>query len=133
MQFSESVRNARADSVETVLGTSPVMRIRSGAPPANTAASRTGTVLATIALPSDWMGDAASGVKSLAGTWQDASADASGTAGHWEILDNGETTVHMQGTCTGSGGGGDMEIDNPALVAGQQFTVTAFSWTEGNA
>ncbi len=33
-----------------------------------------GTVLATINLPSDWMAAASGGVKSMSGTWTDSSA-----------------------------------------------------------
>lgn len=133
LQFSVSVRNARLDSIETTIATAPVLRMRSGAPPANCAAARTGTVLATVTLPSDWMNAAASGQKTLLGTWQDTSADATGTAAHFEIMDSGVTTCHMQGTVTATSGGGDMEVDSVSFTAGQQFTVTAFTITDGNA
>jgi hypothetical protein len=39
----------------------------------------------------------------------------------------------MQGTVTATGGGGDMQVDNVSFAAGQQFTVTAFTLTDGNA
>ena len=133
VQHSESVRNARLDAIETTIGTAPVLRIRSGAKPANCAASRTGTILATLTLPSDWLANAASGSKAKSGTWQDLSADNAGTAGHYEIMDTTSTTCHEQGTITATGGGGDMELDNTVLAAGQEFTVTAYSLTEGNA
>ena len=83
LQFSVAVRNARLDQVESAIGTNAVLKIFSGAAPANCAAANSGTLLASMALPADWMGAAASGAKSLIGTWQDASADATGTAGHW--------------------------------------------------
>jgi hypothetical protein len=133
VQHSTAVRNARLDAIEATIGTSPILRIRSGAKPANCAASRSGTILASLTLPSDWLGDASSGQKLKAGTWEDLSADASGTAGHYEIMDSGGTTCHEQGTITANGGGGDMELDNTVLAAGQQFTVTAYGLTEGNA
>lgn len=133
MQLSVAVRNAKADSTETTIGISPIMRIRSGAAPANCATADAGTVLATLTLPSDWMAAAASGAKAKAGTWQDTSADAAGTAAHFRIYDSAGTTCHIQGTVTATGGGGDMTVDNVVFAAGQQFTVTAFSWTEGNA
>lgn len=132
-QFSVTVRNARLDAIETAIGVSPIMRVRSGAKPANCAAADSGTVLATINLPSDWMAAAASGVKAKAGTWQDAAADADGTAGHFRIYDSGGSTCHIQGTITATGGGGDMTLDNVSLATGQTFTVTSFSITDGNA
>lgn len=126
-QFSVGVRNALLDAIETATGASAILRIRTGAMPANTAAARTGTVLATINLPADWMGAASGGSKTKAGTWEDASADAAGTAGHFEIMDSSGTTCHMQGDVSATGGGGFLQVDNVVFAAGQQFTVTAFT------
>lgn len=133
IQLSTTVRNARLDAIESTIGTTPILRIRSGAPPANCAAADSGTVLATLTLPSDWMGAASGGSKALAGTWQDTSADATGTAGHFRIYDSTGTTCHLQGTVTITGGGGDMTVDNTSFASGQQFTVTTFTLTDGNA
>lgn len=133
LQYSETVRNARLDAVETTIGASAVLRIRTGAPPANCAAARTGTVLATVNLPSDWMAAASGGTKAKSGTWQDASADNTGTAAHFEIMDSGLSTCHMQGTVTIAGGGGDLTVDSVTFTAGQSFTVTGFTLTSGNA
>jgi hypothetical protein len=133
IQFSATVRNARLDAVETAIGTSAVLKIRTGSAPANVAASATGTVLATLTLPSDWMAAASGGTKALAGTWQDLSADADGTAGHFEICASDGTTRHMQGTVTATGGGGDMTVNNVVFATGQAFSITAFTLTDGNA
>lgn len=96
-QFSTAVRNASADVVETTIGTAPTLTIRTGAPPVDCAAADSGTVLATIVLPSDWSAAASSGVKTLLGTWQDAAADATGRASHFRIKQG--ATCHMQGLC----------------------------------
>lgn len=130
-QFSTSARNAALDAIETAIGTGPTLEIRSGAPPANCAAAATGTLLASMALPTDWLAAAASGSKTLLGTWQDLSADAPGTAGHFRI--NAGATCHIQGTVTAAGGGGDMTLDNVSIAAGQQVTVTAFTLNAGGA
>jgi hypothetical protein len=130
-QFSVAARNAALDAIETAAGTAPTLTIRTGALPANCAAARTGTVLATLVLPSDWLTAASSGSKALSGTWQDAAADAAGTAAHFSI-DQG-ATCHIQGTVTATGGGGDMTIDNTSLATGQQVTITAFNLTAGGA
>ena len=132
-QFSTNARNAALDAIESTTGISAILRIRTGGAPANCAASRTGTVLATLNLPSDWMAAASGGTKAKSGTWQDASADATGTAAHFEIMDSGGSTCHMQGTVTATGGGGDMEIDNVSIAAAQTVTVTAFTLTAGGA
>lgn len=133
LQFSVAVGNARLDAVETTIGISAVMQIRSGAPPADCAAVSTGVVLATLALPSDWMAAAAARSKAKAGTWTDASADAAGTAAHFRVFESTAVTAHMQGTVTATGGGGDMTVDNAVFAAGQSFTVTGFTLTDGNA
>ena len=133
IQLSVAVRNARLDAFEATTGASAVLRIRTGAQPASCAAARTGTVLATVNLPSDWMAAASGGSKALSGTWQDASADTTGTAGHFEIMDSGLATCHMQGSVTATGGGGDMTVNNTSFAAGQQFDVTGFTLTDGNA
>ena len=133
LQLSVAVRNAQLDAIETTVGTAPILRIRTGAPPANCAASRTGTVLATLTLPSDWMAAASSGSKAKSGTWEDTSADATGTAAHFEIMDSGGTTCHLQGTVTATGGGGDMTVDNTSFASGQAFSISTFSITRGNA
>lgn len=133
IQLSVAARNARLDAFETATGGTAILRIRTGAQPANCAAADTGTVLATLTLPADWMAAAASGQKSKLGTWQDTSADATGTAGHFRIYDSAGTTCHMQGNITAISGGGDMELNNVSIAAGQQVTVTAFTLTDGNA
>jgi hypothetical protein len=133
VQLSVAVRNARLDAIETAVGVSAVLKIRTGAQPANCAAADSGTVVATLSLPSDWMAAAASGSKDKAGTWQDASADATGTAAHFRLYASDGTTCHAQGTVTATGGGGDMTVDNTSFAAGQSFTVTSFTLTDGNA
>lgn len=133
IQLSTAVRNARLDAIESAIGASAILKVRSGAAPANCGTADSGTVLATVNLPADWMGNAASAAKAMSGTWQDASADAAGTAGHFRIYASDGTTVHMQGTITATGGGGDMTLDNTVLAAGQQFNVTSFTLNEANA
>lgn len=132
VQYSAAVRNAQANALESTIGASAIMRIRSGAPPANCAAADTGTVLATINLPADWMTAAVAGLVQKNGTWQDTSADAAGTAGHYRIYDSGGTICGMQGTITATGGGGDMTVDNVNVAAGQSFTVNTFDVQRGN-
>jgi hypothetical protein len=133
LQFSVAVRNARLDAIETAIGTSAVLKIRTGAPPAACSTADSGSVLATLSLPSDWMAAASSGTKAKSGTWEDTSADATGTAAHWRLYASDGTTCHAQGTVTATGGGGDLTVDNVSFAAGQAFTVTAFAFTEANS
>lgn len=132
LQFSVALRNARANQIESTLGTTPKLQIRTGAQPANCAAAATGTLLAELTLPSDWMAAASSGAVSKSGTWS-GTAVAAGTAAHFRLVDSAGTTCHTQGSVTTSGGGGDAIIDNTSIANGQTVTVTACTITEGNA
>lgn len=131
IQLSVAVRNARLDTIESTVGTSAILKILTGSAPADCATATSGTVLATLNLPSDWMAAASSGSKALLGTWQDTSADNTGTAGYFRIFDSGGTTCHMQGTVGTSAT--DMIVDSVSFTAGQQFNITAFTLTDGNA
>lgn len=131
VQFSTTLRNNRSDQIETTIGVSPTLCIFSGSAPANCGASNTGTVLSTMTLPSDFMKAANNGSKELSGTWQDASADATGTAGHFRIFTG--ANCHIQGTISASGGGGDMVVSTTSFTTGVIVTVNSFTLTEGNA
>lgn len=131
LQLSVAARNAMLDAIETATGTTAIMRIRTGAVPATCATADSGTVVATLTLPTDWMAAASGGTKALLGTWQDASADATGTAAHFRIYDSAGTTCHMQGTVGTSAS--DLIVDSVSFTAGQQFTVTGFTLTAPNA
>lgn len=133
VQLSVAVRNARLDAIETTIGTSAVLKIRSGAQPATCATADSGTVLATLNLPSDWMAAASSGSKAKSGTWEDLSADNTGTAAHFRVYASDGTTCGIQGSITATGGGGDMTLDNTSIASGQTVTITSFTLTDANA
>jgi hypothetical protein len=126
-----TLRNARLDQIEATVGTAPILTIRTGAQPTDCAAANSGTVLATITLPSDWLAAASGGTKAKSGTWQDPSADNTGTAAHWRLHDSSATTCHLQGSV--GQGSGDLSLDNTSIVAGQSITINTWTFTEGNA
>jgi hypothetical protein len=130
-KFSTTVRNAWLDAIETAIGTSAILRIRTGSVPLTCADADTGTVLAEMTLPSDWLAAASGGAKSKSGTWEDLSANGTGTAGHFRISDSGGTVCHIQGGITATGGGGDMTLDNTSIASPQQVTVTSFTLNAG--
>lgn len=135
LQLSVAARNALLDAIESAVGTDAVLKIYdlSGGAPANCAASISGTILATLTLPTDWMAAASSGSKAKSGTWSDASADNSGTADFWRLFASDGTTCHGQGTVTATGGGGDLTLDSTSVTAGQTVTITGFTLTAPNA
>lgn len=132
IQMSTDVRNARLDAIETTIGASAILKLRTGAAPADCATADSGTVCATMTLPADWMAAASAGAKAKSGTWEDLSADAGGTIAHFRIYDSGGATCKIQGTVTITGGGGDMTLNNNVVTATQQITITTFTLNEPN-
>lgn len=134
--YSNAVKDAKNDAVETAIGTSPKLRIYNGTAPASASTALSGnTLLAEGTLPSDWMAASSGGVKAKAGTWTltGQSGAGAGTAGtFYRIYDNAGSTCHEQGTLTATGGGGDMTIDNNSIADAQSITVATYSKTSGN-
>jgi hypothetical protein len=133
LQYSTTLRNAQLDAIATTGAGTAKLSIITGSLPANCAAADSGTVLASLTLPATWMGAASGGSVVKAGTWEDTSADAAGTAGHFRLYKNDGTTVVAQGDVTATAGGGAMTVDNVVFAAAQAFTITAFTITAGNA
>lgn len=105
------------------------VEIRTGAQPASVGTAASGTLLATLTLSDPAFGAATSANPAVAtanAITGDTSADASGTAGWFRAYDS-DGNAKIDGTVTEEGGGGEMEIDNVAIVAGG--TVTMTSWT----
>ncbi len=124
IQTSVAVRNAQLDALETAVGTAPDLQLRTGLPPATCAAASTGTLLATLTLPSDWMDAATSATKEKLGTWS-GSGVADGTPGYFRIVVGG--SCHLQGTVTAVGGGGDLELESPIDIStGGTVTISSF-------
>jgi len=132
VQLSDAVRDAQNDAIESTVGVTPFLDIRTGAQPADCSQADAGTELEHMALPSDWMNASSGGVKTKNGTWS-GTVDAAGTAAHFRVKDSGDTNCHMQGSVTATGGGGDMELDNVVLASSQTLTVNTFTITAGNA
>lgn len=133
-QYSTDLRDARNDQIETILGASPILELRTGAAPANCAAADSGTLIASMSLPADAFGASAAGVKSKLGTWQDLAADNAGSlvGGHYRLKTSGGV-CKMQGSVSATGGGGEVQVDNTTVTAGQQVTITSFTITAGGA
>jgi hypothetical protein len=133
-QTSVAVGNAQLDAFETQIGTSAVVKIFTGAEPANCAAADPAGLLVTITLPADWMNAASGRSKTLLGTWS-ATASATGTAASFRLYASDGTTCGAQGSVTFTGSGGDMTIDamGAAITSGNTVTVTGFTLNGGNS
>lgn len=138
LQATDDIRNGMAEVIETLVGTSPLLRIYSGTKPATVASSLSGnTVLCEMALPANWSADAVAGSKSMLGVWQDLTADAGGNASFYRILTSGGV-AKLQGTVSRSaaaGGTGDLKLAQAteAIVQGQQVSISAYDLGVGGA
>lgn len=128
VKLASAVRDAMMNAYEATIGVAPTLSLYSGAPPANVTDAATGTLIASITLPSDWMGASSSGVISKAGTWT-TNAVAAGTIGYYRITK--ASTTYEQGTVAASSA--DMIVDNPAVVLNQTITVNTFTKTAAGA
>lgn len=121
VQLITSLGNARLSLLKTTVGSSATLQIRSGAKPANCAAADTGTLLASISLPTNWITDPVNGVMNLSAELSDLAIDASGTAGHFRIKDSSGVCV-VQGVI-----GVDMILNTVNLLTGGVFTLKTFT------
>lgn len=128
-QYSTFVNLARLDAIESTTGTTAILRIYTGALPANCAAATTGGTIVSMTLPSDWMAAASGTSKAKTGTWS-GTAIATGTAGYYRIFDSGAGTCHIQGDVSTSGAA--LNLDNNIINTGQVVTISTYTITAAN-
>ena len=99
LKFPAAFRTTRADTVTTRAGNGAKLRIYDG-----TRAASADTAVGAQVL--------------LAGSiTQDSSANASGTATWFRLVDSAGTTTVMDGSVTATGGGGDLELVTTTIVS----------------
>lgn len=128
-RIPNNVRSAMADAAVDLIDAGPgagTVQIRTGAQPATAGTAASGTLLGTLTLSDPAFGAAVLGVATAGAVTGDSSADATGTAGWYRVLDSTGATV-MDGSISEAGGGGDMILDKVAIVAGGTIAIT--SWT----
>jgi len=135
LQASDGVRVDMANTLVAYFnggGVSQVVKLFSGALPANCAAADPSGLLATGSLPTNALDDAdEDGVITMTNTWT-ATGSAAGTAACFRVYEGGGG-CGLQGNVTATGGGGVMEIDNTSIAIGQVVVVTAINITIGGA
>lgn len=130
-QYSVTVRDARNDAIEAAIGTSAKLYLYSGAEPSNCASTDPSGLLATLSLPSDWMGASSGGVKAKGAIVWSGTAAATGVAVSYRIKDSTGATCHIQGSV--GIGTGDLQLDNTNIAIGQTITIGTYQITDGNA
>lgn len=110
---------------------SAILEIRSGTRPTTPDDAPVGTVLASITIPADSHAAASSKACTKLGTWQDASADATGTASWFRVKLSGDagTTNTTDKRVDGDVGtsGSDLNLDTVNITSGQPVTVNTFT------
>lgn len=134
IQYAQSLRNTRLDAVDDDVNAgvgAGTLRIYSGTKPATPDTALSGnTLLAQLTCSDPFAGAASGGVLTASAITADSSADNTGTASFFRILDS-DSNVVMQGDCGLSGS--DLNMDSLSITAGQQVSVSSFAITEGNA
>jgi hypothetical protein len=133
MFFSDAVRHAMLDAIETTIGAAPILRIYNGTPPADESTALSGnTLLAEGTLPSDWLAAASAGAKAKAGTWTltgQSGAGAGTDATFGRIYRANGTTCDHQFTVGETADAPEMVLDNKNIANAQVVTVSTFALT----
>jgi uncharacterized protein with beta-barrel porin domain len=101
----------------------------SGSIPTNANTALAGnTVLATLTCADPSAAAAASKTLTLNAITQDSSADATGDATFFRVMDS-DANVVLQGSVSAVGGGGDLQMNTVSVVAGGPVQITSCSFT----
>jgi len=130
IQYSVTHRTNAMNQIVTGVGINAVLKIFTGAPPANCGTADSGVLLVQFAGNATQFGTVTSGVLTVSAI-ANALAVATGTAGYFRIYPNAVTTTNavQQGTCGLSAA--DWILTNTSIVSGQTCvftsdTITAF-------
>jgi len=127
VKYSVLVRNAKLDAIQREVGERPALVIFTGSPPPTCSSGATGTVLAQIPMPAEWMKIAKNGETEMNGTWTSERAVASGKPGYFRIYD-AANVCHLQGSI-----GPDMQIvDDEDIREGAPVVVKRFTIRDNN-
>lgn len=129
IKLSTTMRTALMNAIEAVAitGGVPKILIYSGAAPAAITTTASGTLIATLTLPStDWLNAASNGSVTKNGSWTGAVTTVA-TPGYFRVTLNDGTTGLIQGDIPG-----DMTLATPTAI-GQTITIDTFTLTAGNA
>lgn len=124
-----TLRDAMLDQITTRAGASALLRIYDGARPA-TGGTAT-TLLAELTCNTTFAPAAVNGVLTLNAITADSSANATGTATWFRIVQSDGSTFVMDGDVGTSGS--DLNLTSTSIVATQSVSVSSFVITEGNA
>ena len=130
LAYVAALRNARLDAITTKIDAGAgagLLRIYDGSRPA-TGGTAT-TLLAELTFSDPSSAAASGGVLTASAITQDSSANATGTATWFRVVDSAATFV-MDGNVGTSGS--DLNLTSTSITITQPVSVTSFVITEGN-
>lgn len=110
------------------------LRFYSGGKPATANLAPTGTLIAEMTA-ADVFAAVSNGSMGLNDELEDTEADNAGTIGYARFAGAGDTNAldanfpRLDMTVTATGGGGELEVDNTVVAAGQAVRITALTVT----
>lgn len=117
LNLSTTLRNNMLDEITAYAGASAILRIYSGTKPAGGGTET--TILAQLTCNATFAPAASGGVLTLNAISSDTSANASGTATWFRILQSNGTTWVLDGdVSTTAAGTGDLQLDDTSIVLG---------------
>jgi hypothetical protein len=131
----QAAADAVVDLIDVGSGeTEGKLRIYAGAQPADADSAPVGDLLCEIDLAQPAFGAAAStGTATALGvplSGVGTAAASTGTAAQsFRIVDRDDATI-LDGAVTGSGGGGELELDNVSIAEAQAVSITALTYTQ---
>jgi hypothetical protein len=128
--YVTTLRNTRMDAINTAANAgagAALLRVYDGTRPA-TGGTAT-TLLAELTFSDPAFGASASGVLTASSITQDSSANATGTASWFRVVDSAGNAV-MDGNCGTSGS--DLNLTTLSIVSTQPVSCSSFVLTEGN-
>lgn len=127
--YAATLRNNQLDQITTRAGASAKLRIYNSTRPA-TGGTAT-TLLAELTCNATFAPGASGGVLTLNAITSDSSADATGTATWFRIVQSDGTTHVLDGDVGTSGS--DLNFNSVSITSGGSVAVTSFTITAGNA
>lgn len=132
VRIADSVRNSRIDAIRAAIDAGAgagLLRIYAGSKPGTKGGTPAGALLAELTC-ADPCGSSTTGVLTFTTPFSDTSANATGTAAFFYLVDSTGTFV-CDGDCGTSGS--DLNLTTLSIVAGQPVQVTSLTITDGNA
>ncbi|MFZ4761266.1 MAG: hypothetical protein ACOYK8_00420 [Alphaproteobacteria bacterium] len=129
-QLSTSLRNNMLDQISSSVGASGILKIFTGAAPANVAAADSGTLLVSLTCNATFAPAAAGGILTL-NSISSANAVASGSAGYFRLYQSNGTTCVSQGSVGTSGA--DLNIISTNITNTQPVQIDSWIITAPGA